>query len=724
MAPQMVIVLVVSLILPVESLGKLRGSTIPKEFSPQGFSLCPRYVATSWNGTDVAGNVVAAYNEVEPVNSTGHTMFAALWTNLGSVGLLRDNLGRSYAYLSAPGVAAHMTLQASGDDVDVAYIPAPPAEHGYLSFRGIESVVELDKDDTLSASGSAKPLAFFMRLELDQEAHHWRGWPRSFGYRLAGYVRLPSKGVWRLLAEVEGRIVTDGTSNYGGFLGGFSSFVAPLGKPGSKACTEAGGAGRFGPAWYQVSERKDWSEFTGLVPIGGGSIQSDIDKWKRGRVADLMIAANSIDAAANVMNITGERILPKWLHEFPLPEGDNSPSGQVSAGFRGFGPRQERLQKWGQYYNETRVYSCVTPDLSAVMADPRQYTPPPKEAIKFSQMGFCEPLVAEHFWWTPQKIAEKDIEWFYNEITVEESAPYTYFMANGFAGGYFGIQEHPGGKKYALFSVWDAGSKVEIVDWGEGVKVGRFGAEGTGANSRLEFPWEIGKPVQFLVHASVEPPSKPGGVATTLYSGYIRLNSLGVWRLLSKLRVQPCGVNLHSKGHLLGLNSFIEVFQHLPKQPDCAAYSVTRRARYGVPWYRRAGASSFEPFANVTLTATCGKEGCPRKGMDFQVVEEDGRDAFVLTVGANVTNTGLTLGRAQHMKASQEAPSVLTETALPDSDNSIAGRWHVGEARPLRSLGRHEQLERWGSGPDELACPWYVTDCSLPAGLAEEDYIR
>jgi hypothetical protein len=721
MAPPLVIVLFASFFLPVASLGKLRGSAIPKEFSPHGFSMCPRYVATTWNSSDVSGRVVAAYNEVEAVNSTGHTMFAALWTNLGAVGLLRDNVGRSYAYLSAPGAAAHVTLQASGDDVDVVYTPAPPAEHGYLSFRGIEAVVELDEDDVPSAGASAKPLAFFVRLELDPQAQHWRGWPRSFGYRYAGYVRLPSKGVWRLLAEVRGRVVTDGTSNYGGFLGGFSSFLAPLGKPGSKACTKAGGAARFGPAWYQTSDAQDWLEFTGLVPA-----LADKSSWKRGRVAELMVAANSIDAAANVVNITGDKTLPKVLHDFPVPEGDNSPSGQKAAGFRSFGPRKERLEKWGQYYNETRVYSCVTPDLSAVMADPRQYVPPPKETVKFSQMGLCEPLVAEHFWWTPEKVAEKDIEWFYNEITVEESAPYTYFMANGFHGGYFGIQEHPGGKKYALFSIWDAASKVEIVDWGEGVKVGRFGAEGTGANSRLEFPWEIGKPVQFLVHASVETPSEPGGVATTLYSGYIRVESLGIWRLMSKLRVQPCGANLEGKGHLLGLNSFIEVFQHLPKRqtPQCDAYGVTRRARYGVPWYRRSGATKFQPFENVTLTSTCPPEGCPRKGMDFEVVEADGRDAFVLTVGAKLTNTGLPLGRARRMQASKEAPAVLTETDLPDSDNSIAGRWHAGEARPLRSLGRHEQLERWGSGPDELACPWYVTDCSLPPGLEEEDYAR
>src|SRR5262249_353112 len=48
---------------------------------------------------------------------------------------------------------------------------------------------------------------------------------------------------------------------------------------------------------------------------------------------------------------------------------------------------------------------------------------------------------------------------FYNELTVEKSAPGTYFVACGFNMGYFGIQELANGKKVVLFSVWDPGQQ-------------------------------------------------------------------------------------------------------------------------------------------------------------------------------------------------------------------------------------------------------------------------
>ena len=50
---------------------------------------------------------------------------------------------------------------------------------------------------------------------------------------------------------------------------------------------------------------------------------------------------------------------------------------------------------------------------------------------------------------TPEGVA------FYNEMTVEQSADGTYFMACGWGKGYFGIQELASGKKLVLFSVWD-----------------------------------------------------------------------------------------------------------------------------------------------------------------------------------------------------------------------------------------------------------------------------
>jgi len=718
-----------SLLLPLASSSQLRGKDRATPKAPASVSsslpLCPDYAGMRWVAPSAEdAQVVSVYSEVTALNSTGNTQFAAMATTLGAVGLLHDKMGRSYAYFSATGSAADTTLMDSGAEVDITRLPAPPAQHGYLSFKGLEAALELDSDDVKKAGGVAKPVGFLMKLDLDKEAYAWKGWPRSFPYTLTSHVHLPSQGVWRLLATVQGRVVTTGVTNFGGFLGGFGSFTAPLGTPGTKACAAPSSSSIAGPAWQKTATGK-WVQLKSAAPPGVVAPPAWLD-----RTAVTMAAGPK--AAMLPQSAEADKSKPAILRDFPLPDGDNSPAGDAAQGLRSFGPKRHRLQDWGQRYNKTRVYSCVTPDLAAVMADPGQYQPPPKKAPDFDAQGLCEPLVAEHFWWSPPPVAEKDIEWFYNEITVEKSAPYTYFMANGFQGGYFGIQEHPGdtthpgGKKFALFSVWDAASKVEIIEWGDGVKVGRFGNEGTGANSNLEFPWKIGEPVQFLVHAKVEEPTKPGGPRTTLYSGYIRFPELGIWRLMSKLRVQPCGVNIKSNGHLLGLNSFIEVFQHLPKKntPECDTYSVTRRAKYGTPWYRRKGSSKFEPFGNVTLSSTCPPKGCPSRGMDFQAVDVGDHDAFVLTVGQDVTNKGMPLWKPRPMRVAPAPPAVLMETPLPQADNSVAGKWKAFEARPLRSLGKHEQVKPWGAGPDELACPWYVSDCALPAGLAEEDYIR
>src|SRR4051812_23388017 len=45
---------------------------------------------------------------------------------------------------------------------------------------------------------------------------------------------------------------------------------------------------------------------------------------------------------------------------------------------------------------------------------------------------------------------------FYNEITVDRSAPGTYFMVCGWDKGYFGLQELGRGQKLLIFSVWDS----------------------------------------------------------------------------------------------------------------------------------------------------------------------------------------------------------------------------------------------------------------------------
>ena len=79
---------------------------------------------------------------------------------------------------------------------------------------------------------------------------------------------------------------------------------------------------------------------------------------------------------------------------------------------------------------------------------------------------------------------------FYNEVTVDRSAPGTYFCAIGWNKGYFGIQEQGRGRKVVIFSVWDSNQdkkdavdeslRVKTLHRDEKVRIGRFGRRGDG----------------------------------------------------------------------------------------------------------------------------------------------------------------------------------------------------------------------------------------------------
>src|SRR4051812_2652823 len=126
---------------------------------------------------------------------------------------------------------------------------------------------------------------------------------------------------------------------------------------------------------------------------------------------------------------------------------------------------------------------------------------------------------------------------FYNEMTVEKSADGTYFMACGFSKGYFGIQEKADGKKVVIFSVWDptAGDdpkkvkdelRVKTLHQGEGVRIGRFGNEGTGGQSFYDHDWKVGQTYRFYVTAKVDG-------QRTEYGAYFYLNDRKQWKHLA-----------------------------------------------------------------------------------------------------------------------------------------------------------------------------------------------
>jgi len=210
-------------------------------------------------------------------------------------------------------------------------------------------------------------------------------------------------------------------------------------------------------------------------------------------------------------------------------------------------------------------------------------------------------LPAGHWWWGKEKPADPkapvepahNVSWAYNEITIRHSAPHTYFMGLGFGGGYFGIQEHATrDERYAVFSIWDQGTTVEMADVGPGAHARRFAGELRGIQSIRKFPWKIDEKVQFLVRQQRE-----AGTAKVLYAGYIFDPQAQEWLLMAELRVKPCGAGPQREhGHIAGLYSFIEVFL----LTDC---HTERTADFG-PAFVREGDADWTQLRAGYLSAT------------------------------------------------------------------------------------------------------------------------
>jgi hypothetical protein len=167
---------------------------------------------------------------------------------------------------------------------------------------------------------------------------------------------------------------------------------------------------------------------------------------------------------------------------------------------------------------------------------------------------------------------------FFNEVTVEKSADGTYFMVCGWSKGYFGIQEKADGKKLLLFSVWDPGAqndqksvkedvRVRLLHQGEGVRVGRFGNEGTGGQSFYDYDWKVNETYRFLVTAAAD------GATRTAYSGYFFLPEKKEWKHLVTF-------STITNGKLLtGYYSFIEDFRR-----NKISATKEREALFGNGW--------------------------------------------------------------------------------------------------------------------------------------------
>jgi hypothetical protein len=170
---------------------------------------------------------------------------------------------------------------------------------------------------------------------------------------------------------------------------------------------------------------------------------------------------------------------------------------------------------------------------------------------------------------------------FYIEVTVDKSAPGTYFMVCGWHGGYYGIQELGDGKKQLIFSVWDSEQndpkavaeekRVKLVHRDPAMRIGRFGGEGTGGQSFLSYDWRVGQTYRFLVTSC----EKDG---RTEYAGYFYDPEPKHWRHLVTFSTPKGG------GELRGYYSFVEDFKR-----DRRSCTFVRKAHYGNGWVQVKG---------------------------------------------------------------------------------------------------------------------------------------
>jgi len=171
-------------------------------------------------------------------------------------------------------------------------------------------------------------------------------------------------------------------------------------------------------------------------------------------------------------------------------------------------------------------------------------------------------------------------EWFYNEVKVpvRNDVIGSYFMANGFGEGYFGMQVNSASERRILFSVWSPfttddptkipdNQKIQLLAKGDNVHAGEFGNEGSGGQSYLKYNWKAGFTYKFLLHG------RPEGDNHSIYSAYFYDPEKQSWRLIASFS-RP-----DTRTYLKRLHSFLENF--VPNQGN-----VERQVEFTNQWVR------------------------------------------------------------------------------------------------------------------------------------------
>lgn len=214
---------------------------------------------------------------------------------------------------------------------------------------------------------------------------------------------------------------------------------------------------------------------------------------------------------------------------------------------------------------------------------------------------------------------------------VGEDPQGSYYMANGFAEGYFGIQVNSGTERRVLFSVWSPfhtddpkeipeNQRIKLLKKGKDVLTGEFGNEGSGGQSFLRFPWITGNTYRFLNSVT------PDGKGNTLYTAYFYAPEVGEWQLIASF-LRPQTNTWYQRPH-----SFLENFS------DNNGYKG-RKAHYTNQWIRSSKGKWVELDKARFSADDIGRRGYR---LDFAGGEEEGH-FFLKNGGFFNQSTGLGL---------------------------------------------------------------------------------
>ena len=196
-----------------------------------------------------------------------------------------------------------------------------------------------------------------------------------------------------------------------------------------------------------------------------------------------------------------------------------------------------------------------------------------------------------------------DTEWFYNEVTVPEGNDIqgSYYMANGFGEGYFGIQVNSPTERRVLFSVWSPFDtqnpkeipeeyQIKLLTKGKDVYTGEFGNEGSGGQSYLVYPWKAGLTYKFFTRIH------PDGKGNTIYTAWFYAAEESEWRLIASF-LRPKTSTYYKSPY-----SFLENF-------NPANGYITRKVFFGNQWVRDTQGRWYELVnSRFSYDATAAKQ--------------------------------------------------------------------------------------------------------------------